>query len=269
MRSVFRQLIEQQAVNPYISGHVTDGSSTFTFSVSGNQKITVPVDANGDWKWLINTDLNGNSRNVIQNCDKIVINAKYQKIRIDQICYQSEIIETFECNAFITMGRAAFAYNGSNTTNLKELTLNIDSTCTDLGYLVRGQEKLTKLHLIGDTSNVTKIDYLARKCPALVDVFIDCISADVDMSSMFFETDNISDIGFNKILKNLNLSNLSKLTEQSIINIFNAVATNGITLTFHGTVYGMIQEQLAIVGSDIYNAYYNKIQQYNFTIASA
>lgn len=53
MRSVFRQLIEKQAVNPYISGHITDGSSTFTFTVNDNESVTVPVDANGDWKWVV------------------------------------------------------------------------------------------------------------------------------------------------------------------------------------------------------------------------
>lgn len=37
-------------VKPYISGHVTDGSSTFTFKVN-NVDVTVPVDANGDWKY--------------------------------------------------------------------------------------------------------------------------------------------------------------------------------------------------------------------------
>lgn len=53
MRSVFRQLIEQQAVNPYISGHITDGSSTFTFTVNENESVTVNVDSNGWWKWYV------------------------------------------------------------------------------------------------------------------------------------------------------------------------------------------------------------------------
>ena len=37
---------------PYIAGHVTDGSSSFTFKVN-NTDVTVPVDANGNWKWVV------------------------------------------------------------------------------------------------------------------------------------------------------------------------------------------------------------------------
>lgn len=45
---------------PYIAGHVTDGSSTFTFKVN-NQNVTVPVDANGNWKWKIDRAINVNA----------------------------------------------------------------------------------------------------------------------------------------------------------------------------------------------------------------
>lgn len=40
-------------IKPYIKGHVIDGSSTFTFTVNGNESITVPVDTNGNWKWVV------------------------------------------------------------------------------------------------------------------------------------------------------------------------------------------------------------------------
>ena len=51
---MFRDLvIKAQQIKPYISGHVTDGSSTFTFTVNTNQSVTVPVDSNGKWKWVV------------------------------------------------------------------------------------------------------------------------------------------------------------------------------------------------------------------------
>ena len=43
-------------VKPYIKGHVTDGSSTFKFKINGND-ITVPVDSNGNWKWVQDRDI--------------------------------------------------------------------------------------------------------------------------------------------------------------------------------------------------------------------
>lgn len=44
-------------IKHYISGYITDGSLTFTFTVDGND-ITVPVDSNGSWKWKIDREIN-------------------------------------------------------------------------------------------------------------------------------------------------------------------------------------------------------------------
>ena len=41
---------------PYISGHVTDGSSSLTFKIN-KQNVTVNIDSNGNWKWYSNNDV--------------------------------------------------------------------------------------------------------------------------------------------------------------------------------------------------------------------
>ena len=42
---------------PYISGHVTDGSSTFTFKVTGSEIVSTNIDSNGNWKWYVVTNV--------------------------------------------------------------------------------------------------------------------------------------------------------------------------------------------------------------------
>lgn len=61
--------------------------------------------------------------------------------------------------------------------------------------------------------------------------------------------------------------NTQVLSEQSVVNLFNAVAADGITLTFHPTVFAMIEGQLEIEDSPIYEAYWNS--DYDFNYASA
>ena len=78
---------------------------------------------------------------------------------------------------------------------------------------------------------------------------------------------NVVNVTANSIKLSQSLQWCSGLTEQSVVNIFNAVAADGITLTFHATVYAMIQAQLDIEDSPIYNAYWDS--DYDFTIISA
>ena len=42
---------------PYISGHVTDGSSTFTFKITNSKIVSTNIDSNGNWKWYVDTDV--------------------------------------------------------------------------------------------------------------------------------------------------------------------------------------------------------------------
>jgi len=74
MRSVFRQLIERQAIKPYIAGHVTDGS-TVTFKINGDSNITVDVDSNGNFKWIADRNITSLEKafNNVVDVDKVFI----------------------------------------------------------------------------------------------------------------------------------------------------------------------------------------------------
>lgn len=235
MRSVFRQLIERQAVKPYIAGHVIDGSSTITLTIN-NKSVNVSVGANGSWKWEIDDVLTGINR-IPNKCDFVEVYAKGDKINLGNTFYINNITERFECNAIVINGTATFANNVLDS-KIKTLELIIGSDCTSLSYLARGCNALQKLVLIGDTSNVTAFDYLCRYCTSLKEVFIDCIGSNVSaMGAWFDNTDSVESINFNTILESINLKTLSKLTEQSVLNIINAAAAN-VTYTLHSTVYG-------------------------------
>lgn len=115
-------------------------------------------------------------------------------------------------------------------------------------------------------------------CSTLFRAFEDCTGLkSIDIGSAIIAASSTIDMFRNaSALENLNikscsvsleLGHSSKLTEQSIVNIFNAVAADGITLTFHPTVFAMIEQQLEIEGSPIYEAYWNS--DYDFNYASA
>lgn len=115
-------------------------------------------------------------------------------------------------------------------------------------------------------------------CDSLFRTFEDCTGLkSIDFGSATIVASLTTDVFRNaSALENLNiksysvslvLGHSSKLTEQSVVNLFNAVAADNITLTFHATVYAMIQAQLDIEDSPIYNAYWNSV--YDFTIVSA
>lgn len=59
-------------IKPYIKGHITDGSSTFTFKINGND-ITVPVDSNGNFKYKPTSTITSLSFVGIPQLEKIVL----------------------------------------------------------------------------------------------------------------------------------------------------------------------------------------------------
>ena len=100
-------------VKPFIKGHITDGSSTFTFTVNGNESVTVPVDAGGKWKWVVDrtiTSLKHSFTNLTQ---------------LDEITFKN-IKTTADC-------QQTFA----NCTGLKKIVLDksLSDTTTLYGFL--------------------------------------------------------------------------------------------------------------------------------------
>ena len=306
MRSVFRQVMEQQAVNPYILGHVADGSSTFTFTVNGNESVTVPVDANGNWKWVVDRtitslkDIFNDVRNIdyveffkivgFNNCSNMLrssTNDTALKRVVFKKCDFSAV--TNEANAFVRryglteiIGLDESKHKNNTTLNCtfqycESLKFSDDFKWENFAY--SGITNLTGTFMNNKVNNgkidlsniisVTSITSCFGNCSAVEIRLPQNIPANCNTAGFMIANYVLKTITANSISESLNFKDCYQLTAQSVVNLFNAVAADGITLTFHATVYGMIQEQLAIVGSDIYNAYYNKIQQYNFTIASA
>jgi hypothetical protein len=249
---MFRDLvIKAQQVKPYISGHVTDGSSTFTFKINGNN-ITVPVDSNGKWKWVQDRDITSffDSFYVKQNIDELYIMCDISKIT------------TFYRAFYNNTSLKKLVFSKKYTNNIATQFNNFVhfSQLTELDLSMFGMEGATNTWSMFNTTPLKTIDLSNANFKSLTTV-----------DNMFWRTYELENLLLkpNSIKNSLLFAESSKLTEQSVVNIFNAVAADDITLTFHATVYSMIQTQLAITDSPIYTAYYNKIQDYNFTIASA
>ena len=259
-------------VKPYISGHITDASSTFTFKVN-NADVTVPVDANGNWKWVVDRTITS------------LVEAFKDKSTLDK-CYLYKVKTSGSCQNMF-----------QNCTALVELTLDnsLSDTSTLYGFFNGASAQKTVVCKGVTFKNVASCWRALMRCDSIVgleqatfensttcyQMFYNYKGTTLDLRSADF-SNSTSMAGMFTIasgsapLENLNIKKLglsttvgafSNLTEQSVINIFNAVAADGITLTFHPTVYAIIQAQLDIEDSPIYNAYWNS--DYDFTIISA
>jgi surface protein len=274
-------------VKPYISGHVTDGSSTFTFTVNGNESVTVPVDANGNWKWVADrtiTSLYKAFQN-ITNIDSLTIVYKKDTITNLNMTFQGCSVETLDISKLNTSKVRSWGQTFNNMPNSDYSFvphLNTESA-TDLfqAFLVHNlstnrQATLDLRHI--ETKNVTQTGTfygISRQVWAntvITTLHLGRFAAyshlqgcDVLVSSAGYK--NLENVTAEAIAINMDFKATAKLTEQSVVNLFNAVAADGITLTFHATVYAMIEEQLEIEGSPIYEAYWNS--DYDFNYASA
>lgn len=290
-------------VKPYISGHITDGSSTFTFTVNSNESVTVPVDANGSWKWVADRKVT-NLGNAFKNIGNIS--------RVELVGFKD-----------VTSLSSTFGYTSSNDYNLKTVVFenfNFENVTSEY-YLFGGRLGLESVVGIDSTPHTNNeslntafqycfaltfpddfnwLNFVGSKVTSLLGTFYGCkVMTKADLRNatptsiyyMFNTANKLTDLYLPRIttsltnstnwdlgasqLKNVNVDIIevsltfksSKLTEQSVVNLFNAVAADGITLTFHATVFAMIEQQLEIEGSPIYEAYWNS--DYDFNYASA
>lgn len=295
---------------PYIAGHVTDGSSTFTFTVNGNESVTVPVDANGNWKWVVDRTVTSlaNAFNEKTNISKVVICGLKDLTAMNRIfrggsgndtTLKKVVFKKCDFTKVTTLN------SGFNNRRGLESIEGLDSTKwslnTNLQYAFIYNYNLIfpKYFKWGDfvTDKVESLNLAFGDCRMLVNgnpikggkvdcsnatptsinaAFQNCfaevlglpnISENCDTVNAFNGAIPLKDVTIQSLKNDLNFKNSSYLTEQSVVNLFNAVATDGITLTFHATVYAMIEEQLEIEGSPIYEAYWNS--DYDFNYASA
>ena len=270
-------------VKPYIAGHVTDGSSTFTFTVNNNESVTVPVDANGNWKWVVDITITSFYQSFFQktNCDYYEVYIPkcptLQTIRgmfkyvgyngseyvLDNITVVIKALDTINVTTFYE----AFQSSAIKAINFDKFTSTSKVTSFYTAFNTTGMETLDLRGI--DVSSATDIRnqvwWSACKTIHLGDFLS---NPNVQQGQIFSGgSANIVNVTANNIKISQSLQYCNKLTEQSVVNLFNAVAADGITLTFHATVYATIEEQLEIEGSPIYEAYWNS--DYDFNYASA
>ena len=269
--------LDEGEVQPYIKGHITDGSSTFTFKIN-NVDVTVPVDASGNWKWVVDrtiTSLKHSFTNLTQ---------------LDEITFKN-IKTTADC-------QQTFA----NCTGLKKIVLDksLSDTTTLYGFLTGTSTGKTVI-LKGVTFSKAQSCWRAFiGCEEIVGLQTCTFEATTNCYQMFYafygETLDLSSAEFTdkitstnmifgalsatnvKAMKNINIKKIEvsisfslyqNLTEQSIVNLFNAVAADSVVLTFHQNVWNMIMREIDVQGSPIQVAYQNMIDNYDVTIANA
>lgn len=277
-------------VEPYISGHVTDGSSTFTFTVNNNESVTVPVDANGNWKWKVDrtiVKLYKTFENVT-NVDIIELNKLDALTSLANMCNGMSALEKVTFKKCDLGNVTNVDYSFRNCTKLPNIT-GIETLSPTSAQGTFASSKVSAIHAsffknfkrLGDAFYNTPIvsadisqadlDYIRNTFSSsqLKTLVLGNVKSGMEFSGNPFGSnlESITMAEGKTIEGDVTITSTSKLTEQSVVNLFNAVAADGITLTFHATVYAMIEEQLEIEGSPIYEAYWNS--DYDFNYASA
>jgi len=293
-------------IKPYIKGHVTDGSSSFTFKIN-NAGVTVPVDANGNWKWVQDRDITS-----LENMFYEVVNVDYvllygisgftsMKYAFNANNYQDttlELVEFRNCDFTknTTMERCYRRRQGLKTiigmdstkhssnkslnccfqycsllnlpTEFKWENFATNSIIDVLGCFmsVSNNENIDFHTATGITNSTSYFATSSSKLKTCYSFPVNNINFD---ANTYQSCGDLTDFNIDVLKKNLTLGHSSKLTEQSVVNIFNAVAADDIVLTFHQNVWNMIMREIDIQGSDIQVAYQNMIDNYDVTIANA
>lgn len=243
---------------PYIAGHVTDGSSTFTFRVN-NADVTVNVGANGWWKWKQNVVLTTLSRMIISNV-------------VD------EVIFSVVTDNYVTANEMFFGYYGLNS--LKKITIlkpikvqgNISymiSCCPSLEEVVGTENILGKditsyrelfsqnpllrspldFHNIKPsvTADSVVCNSYSPYCTNVTSMYLYDITRNmVNIPTHIIP--NVVDFNIDLIEQSVSFSNNSLLTYQSMLNIANALCDNNntdeqLTITFNSTAWNALTEE--------------------------
>lgn len=264
---------------PYIAGHVTDSSSTFTFIVNNSDSITVNVDSNGWWKWNVDrtiTSLTSAFANAA-NLDECYL----YKVKTNGACtsmFNSSGLTKLTLDNSLSDSSNMRAFFGSKQTLTEVICKNVifDKVTTCWRTFIRSSS------IIG-LENAT-----FENCTDGYQMFYEYGGKTLDLSNADFKELTSSNSMFVNLyvkskLENLNIKGIyintsfsshPKLTEQSVVNLFNAVSADGLTLTFHATVGAKIDAALEAGGEGtpeqnaIYNAYwdaYDRGYEINYT----
>lgn len=257
-------------VKPYISGHVTDGSSTFTFTVNDNETVTVPVDANGNWKWVVDrtiTSLENAFKDIttLDECYLYKVNTSGRCVGMFSGCSNLAKL-TLDCS----LDKASNLYDFTKNTSRKILV------CKSIAFndTTSGRNAFPSCDSIIGLENST-----FENVQSAVSMFYDYRGETLDLpnadfkamtsSSLMFanlntNVSNLKNINIKGIYISINFASHPKLTEQSVVNLFNAVAKDGITLTFNATVKAMIDTQMDAEEGAIYDAYMNSNYDFDY-----
>lgn len=293
---------------PYISGHVTDGSSTFTFTVNGNESITVPVDSSGNWKWVVDRTITS-----LSNMFYMITNL--------------QSVELYGIKGFTSAVSVFDKTNGNDTTLINVRFKNCDFLyCTNEQNIFKGRKNLVNVIGYTDSSHVLNTNlggifwdcrnvdlstlnynnlinqniknlysafcyvgngtengveyvdlHLCKSCTNIDQIFyasfiknvyLPDINSDTTIGTWITSATKIFHIDVDKIAQSMTFKYLNQLDKQSVLNIINAAAAN-VTYTLHSTIYN----KCASSGewySDIQAAIDAKAQQgYTVTLISA
>ena len=271
----------------YIKGHVKNGSSTFTFKI-GSTTISVPVKDDGWFEWngfdtysslLINNPLTINPEDGLLDIISIYIkNRTLYRVSISRgdvgnvntslkiIDFNHSTIKmTYRAPSFYRLQQLEEIRNTENIAvdsndnrairaiffGNSKLT-NLPSMC-NWKFPASGTDDEHDLYIGGMINTLKTIDGLLP----ITHPFL---------GSQFSNLSVLEEIkACVEILYSINFQKSSKLTEQSVVNLFNAVQADGITLTFHPTVGAMIDAQMDAEEGAIYDAYMNSDYEFEYT----
>lgn len=240
---------------PYISGHVTDGSSTFTFTVNGNESITVPVDSDGNWKWVVDRTITSLYETFRQICNVnyvqiflpnnpnlTTVQRMFYWFGYDGSAYQQDDV-TINILKFDTSNVINFQGFGS-TQSIK--SINLDKfTSTEKVQNFEQAFNFMRISVL-DVSHISTIGvkssdglknlvWWGNVETIILGNYLDNTYASGDLIFAAGST-NIKNISAEKISLSLSLKYSNNITKQSVLNIINAAAAN-VTYTLHSTVY--------------------------------
>lgn len=268
----------------YIKGHVTDGATSINLKINGVD-TSVSVGADGWFEWVKPKDFVAltfkDCFNNKTNIDKLTVFLPKTKPTANDSMYQmftrlencrelNVIIDSSLCKDFSN----CFSYC-RNIQNNSGININTENAQILYGlHYANTNTTLIDLRKYSfDSVNTTGAYYgivnILTWCQGLTTLklgdalFAKNTYANDNAFNQLTALKNIEDCGEIKMNASFPVSN--QLTEQSVVNLFNAVAKDGITLTFHPTVGAMIDAQMDAEEGAIFDAYMNSDYEFEYT----
>ena len=253
---------------PYIKGHVTDGSSSFTFKINGNTDITVPVDSNGNWKWYVDRTVTSladafNENLVLDYIELYGLNDIKTGQQTFNKCQNIKKCIFKNCDAsLLTNGQLMFQNIGVNYNSEVVLVLPKNFAPTNCERLFAGYKPLNRtpipkevfknaknLDICFGSAKVDVVDYslfsnayywyragfyfYKTEIPTVI---LPKIYSTCRFDADFFGITNINIIFTDTVEHDIPFTNCISMSKDSVIGAINAAAAN-VTYTLYSAVY--------------------------------